>query len=154
MPVISCPTKCAQLFRWHVFVLTSSGHSRFVWFYIPISLNSSSSSAEHMRRWTGSTLVHVMAWHQAITRTNADLLPIRPIGTNFSEIRIDMQNFSFTKMHLKMSSGKWQPFCPGGDGFRLLCYQWSNPELCGQTRPVTNHNKTKQMGTMCTFLGL
>ena len=25
---------------------------------------------------------------------------------------------SFTKMHLKISSAKWQPFCPGGDELR------------------------------------
>ena len=52
---------------------------------------------------------------QAITWTNADLLSIRPLGTNFSVIRIKIQNFSFTKMHLKLSSAKWRPFCPGGD---------------------------------------
>ena len=34
---------------------------------------------------------------------------------NFSEILIKIQNFSFTKMHLKISSAKWRPFCPGGD---------------------------------------
>ena len=26
-----------------------------------------------------------------------------------------IQNFSFIKTHLKISSGKWRPFCPGGD---------------------------------------
>ena len=39
--------------------------------------------------------------HQAITWTNADLLSIRPLGTNFSEIQIKIQNFPFMKMHLK-----------------------------------------------------
>ena len=28
---------------------------------------------------------------------------------------IEIQNFSFTKMHWKMSSAKWRPFCPGED---------------------------------------
>ena len=28
-----------------------------------------------------------------------------------------IQNFLFTKLHLKMSSAKWRPFCPGGDEF-------------------------------------
>ena len=42
------------------------------------------------------------------------LLPTGPLGTNFSEILIIIQNFSFTKMHLKISSAKWRPFCPGG----------------------------------------
>ena len=34
------------------------------------------------------------------------------MGTNFSEILIKIQNFSFTKIHLKMPSAKWCPFCP------------------------------------------
>ena len=36
---------------------------------------------------------------------------IGPLGTNFSEIFIEIYTFSFNKMHLKISSGKWQPFC-------------------------------------------
>ena len=38
-----------------------------------------------------------------------------PRGTKFGEILIIIQNFSFMKMHLKISSATWQPFCPGGD---------------------------------------
>ena len=49
---------------------------------------------------------------QAIIWTNAEILLIGPLGTNFSEIFIGIYTFSFMKMHLKMSSGKWQPFCP------------------------------------------
>ena len=48
----------------------------------------------------------------AITSTNAGLLSIIPVGTNFSEIVIEIQKFSFTKMHLKIKSVKWQPFYP------------------------------------------
>ena len=33
--------------------------------------------------------------------------------TNFSEIWIKIQTFSFSKMHLKMFSAKCQPFCSG-----------------------------------------
>ena len=43
-------------------------------------------------------------------KTNAGILFIGPLGTNFSEILIEIQIFSFKKMHLKVSSGKWQPF--------------------------------------------
>ena len=50
---------------------------------------------------------------QAIIWTNAGLLLIGPVGTNFSETLINIQTFSFRKMHLKMSSGKWRPFCLG-----------------------------------------
>ena len=42
---------------------------------------------------------------QAITWTNADLLSIGPLGTNFSEIQqIEILSFSFKKMQLKLSS--------------------------------------------------
>ena len=51
--------------------------------------------------------------HQAIILTNAEILLIGPLGTNFSEILIEIHAFSFKKMHLKMSSEKWRPFCLG-----------------------------------------
>ena len=50
---------------------------------------------------------------QAIILTNADMLLIGPVGTNFNEILIEIHTFSFKKMHLNMSSGKWRPFCLG-----------------------------------------
>ena len=48
---------------------------------------------------------------QAIIWTYAGILLIRPWGTNFSEILIEIDVFSFKKMHLKMSSVKCRPFC-------------------------------------------
>ena len=57
---------------------------------------------------------------QAIIWNNAGILSIGPLGTNFSEILIKIQNLSFTKMHLKGSSAKWQPFCPGEDELMTL----------------------------------
>ena len=50
---------------------------------------------------------------QAIFWTNAGLLLIGSLGTNFSEILIEIHIFSFKKMHLKVSSAKWRPFCFG-----------------------------------------
>ena len=50
---------------------------------------------------------------QAIIWNNAGLLLIEPLGTNFSEISIGIQTFSFKKMHLNISSAKWRPFCLG-----------------------------------------
>ena len=50
---------------------------------------------------------------QAIIWTNAGILLIGPLGTNSSEILIEIQTFWFKKMHWKMSSGKWRPFCLG-----------------------------------------
>ena len=43
---------------------------------------------------------------QAIIWTNAGILLIGPWGTNFSEILIGIQTFSFKKIRLKMSSAK------------------------------------------------
>ena len=50
---------------------------------------------------------------QAIIWTNAGILLIGPLGTNLSEILSEIYTFSLKKMHLKMSSGKWRPFCLG-----------------------------------------
>ena len=47
---------------------------------------------------------------QAITWTNVGILLIGPLGTNFGEMLIAIHTFSFKKIHLKMSSGKWRPF--------------------------------------------
>ena len=50
---------------------------------------------------------------QAIIRTNAGILLIRPLGTNFSEFLVKILIFSFKKMRLKVSSAKRRPFCLG-----------------------------------------
>ena len=50
-------------------------------------------------------------WRQAIILTNVGILLIGTLATNFSEILIEIDKFTFKKMHLKMSSGKWRPFC-------------------------------------------
>ena len=50
---------------------------------------------------------------QAIIWTNAGLLLIGPIETNFSEILIEILAFSFKKMRLKVSSAKRRSLCLG-----------------------------------------
>ena len=52
---------------------------------------------------------------QAIIWTNAGILLIGPLGTNFSEISIEILTFPFKKMRLKVSSAKRRPFCLGLD---------------------------------------
>ena len=47
---------------------------------------------------------------QTIIWTNAGILLIGPLWTNFSEILIEIPAFSFKKMRLKVSA-KWRPFC-------------------------------------------
>ena len=66
--------------------------------------------------------------HQAIIWTNAGiLLLIEPLGTNFSEILMRIQAFSLKKMHLKMSSAKWRPFCLG---LNVWILRWSWQMSC------------------------
>ena len=50
-------------------------------------------------------------WRQAITWTNAGILLLGSLRTNFNEIFIEIHMISVKKIHLKMSSGKWRPFC-------------------------------------------
>ena len=50
---------------------------------------------------------------QAVIWTNAGILSIETLGTNFSEILIEILTFSLKNMHLKVSSAKWSPFCLG-----------------------------------------
>ena len=50
---------------------------------------------------------------QAIIWTNAGILLIRPLGTNFNEMLVEIRTFSFMKMRLKVSSAKWRSFCLG-----------------------------------------
>ena len=50
---------------------------------------------------------------QAIIWTSARISLIGPLGTNFDEISIEIHTFSFKKIHMKMSPGKWWPSCLG-----------------------------------------
>ena len=57
---------------------------------------------------------------QAIIWTNAGILLIGPLWTNFSEISIKSPTFSFKKMRLKVTSAKWWPFFLGLNVLILL----------------------------------
>ena len=50
-------------------------------------------------------------WRQAIIWNNARILLIGALGTNFSEILIEILPFSFTKMSLKVSAILSRPQC-------------------------------------------
>ena len=74
------------------------------------------------------------AQRQAIIWTNAGILSIGPLGTNFSENLIEIHTFSFKKMLLKRSSAKWRPFCLGLDVLTLK-QEWPiRVKLCGIIR--------------------
>ena len=88
-----------------------------------------------MRQWTGSALFQ----RKAITWTNAGLLSIGLLGTNFSEIRIANLTFSFKKMHLKLSSAKMATICPGRDEL--------NTSKCRASLASGGLNGRKSMGS-------
>ena len=61
---------------------------------------------------------------QAIIWTNAGMLLIRPLEANFNGILIEIHIFSFKRMHLKCSSGKWRPFSPGLNVLTCFTYMF------------------------------
>ena len=79
---------------------------------------------------------------QSIIWTSAGILFIGPLGTNFSEILIEIHQFSLKKIHLNMSSRKWRPLC-----FTLYVlknrFSWSSQYLNQQT-PVGTTPQTIQ----------
>ena len=91
----------AEYFQWHtvLMVLTHWGRVTHICVGKLTNIGSDNGLAPSRR--------------QAIIWTNAGILLIRPLGTNFSEFLIIIHTFSFNKMHLKMSSAKWRPFCLG-----------------------------------------
>ena len=71
---------------------------------------------------------------QASIWTSAGLLLIGLLGTNFSEILIEIYIFSFKKLHLKMSSGKMaailsRPQCVKYCIDNCPCYDYKNAAL-------------------------
>ena len=85
--------------------------------YIVVYLLSHVPLVPHIMNWVSIGPVNGLSpvQHHTNTWTNAELWPIRLLETNFCEIQIKPQNFSFMNMHIKMLSVKWQPFWPGRD---------------------------------------
>ena len=69
---------------------------------------------------TGSDNGLLPGRRQTIIWTNAGILLIGPLGTNLIEI----YTFSFKKMYLNISSGKWWPFC-----LSLNVLIWKLPDM-------------------------
>ena len=67
---------------------------------------------------------------QAIIWTNARILFVGPLGTNFSQILIKILAFSFKKIRLKVSSVKWHPFCLSPNVLNSL-YQFCSSYFVG-----------------------
>ena len=85
----------------------------------PMSYSRKLTLSEALTHWGRVTHIHVSKLtiigsdngftperRRAIIWTNAGILLIGPLGTNFSEILIEIQAISWTKIRLKMSSAK------------------------------------------------
>ena len=82
----------------HHFILKSMILTNTVWIYLIVIglLNSSPPSAPYMRQWIGSTYVQIMA-----CRLFGWVIANWTIGNKLQLNFYQIQNFSFTKMHLK-----------------------------------------------------
>ena len=67
--------------------------------------------------------------HQAIIWTNAGILLIGPLGTNFSEILIEIQTFSLKKIRLQMSSVKCCSFLLGLNVLIIITMATGDPVI-------------------------
>ena len=96
------------------------------WFDTGLTIQCFSSSLDALTHWGRVTHICVSklimtvshnglapSRRQVIIWTSVGILLIGPLGTHFSEILFEIHTFSFKRIHLKMSSGKWQPFCLG-----------------------------------------
>ena len=66
-----------------------------------------------MRRPPRTSSVKIIACRLISTKPSCEPMLEYCIFDPFSEILIEIYTFSFKKMFLNMSSGKWQPFCLG-----------------------------------------
>ena len=108
--------KGTPFFKWYFTLIFMAASLRMdnLWLLQCQCINSSPPSAASLSQWIWSALVQTMAYHLFGARPL-----IKPIlgycQLDPKEILIKIQNVSFTKMHLKISSAKWRPFCPGRD---------------------------------------
>ena len=86
-------------------------------------------------------------WCQTIIWSNAGILSIGPIGTIFNEILIEIHTFSFKKIHFKMSSGKWWPFCLC---LNVLIYHWM-PLSTVVTNQYTIVSRNQSQSRFCSL---
>ena len=96
---------------------------------------------------------------QAIIWTNAGILLIGPLATNFSEIVIRIQTFSFTKLYLKTSSAKRRLFCLGLNELNIILSYYaatgssSSSVCCGSSQcAVLMEDSVSYMYLICILL--
>ena len=100
--------------------------------------NSSPPSDADMRQWIGSPLVQIMTCRLfGATPLSKPMLDYcQTLWIHFSESLIKTQNFSFTKMLLKISSAKWRPYLSRGRWVKLCIHNcWAKANI---TTPVSD----------------
>ena len=118
MGLVECPSNPIK----HVKTLESDGAKWALGAAIQLFI-SASQGKELLTHWGRVTHICVnkltiIGWdnglspdrRQAIIWTNAGILLIGTLGTDFSEILIEILTFSFKKMRLKVSSARQRPF--------------------------------------------
>ena len=94
--------------------------------FIKVIFDTSPPSATYTHHRTGSELVQEMARRLFGARPLPEpMLPycqLVPRNKSHRHFLVEILTFSFKKMHLKVSSAKWRPFCARGDGlgFKIL----------------------------------
>ena len=83
-------------------------------------------------RWRSSTSFQAYylttLQHHGTIKINACIWgSIRPLVTNFSAFWMEIQLFSFRKMHLEISSLEWLPFCTINAPVVSCCYVDTSP---------------------------
>ena len=124
-----------------------------MYFYINIYVFSLTHSTWVMHICIGNATIIgsdnglLPGWCKAIMWTNAVILLLEILGTNFSEISIAIHTFSLNKLHFINQSGKWQPFCLGLNVLNLLKWlpvaiysacqmEWGHHVICGLSLPL------------------
>ena len=113
-----------------------SMHSRLMYDFVrKVPLPNMKSNLNHWRQVTHicvSKLIIVgsdnglsSGRRQAIIWAKAGMLSVGTLGTNFSEILIEIHTFSFRKMHLKLSSARWRRYSVCNHYF-LFSWYWKN----------------------------
>ena len=66
---------------------------------------------------------------RAIIWNSVGILLIGHVGMDFSELLTGIKTVSFRRMHLKMSSAKWRPFCLGLNHMLQECFTGTGTSL-------------------------
>ena len=96
-----------------IFVMFGDGHRKLI-----SPLSRIYASVNQVSIASDNGLSSIRQYYLSHYVNQCFLLLIVHLGTNCNEIPINIWKYSFTKMHLKISSDKWQPFFSGEDELR------------------------------------